>query len=156
MESSDIVWEAPEFEIRPKEASWYWGSIVVAVFLIAIAAWQQNILFILFLLVAELLILVWAMREPRMYTFRMDEKGLAVGERLFYPYTEIEHFSIYDADTDEWLTVTFKLVSRTRPTLRVRLPREKHSDVRQKLQSVTKEIEGEEHIFDTIEKLLGF
>ena len=74
----EIAWEAPEFEYRHKDISWYWISIIVAVVCIGFAAWQKNFLFGFFVLVAEILILAWANQQPAIFNFRLTEKGLFI------------------------------------------------------------------------------
>ena len=73
----EIQWHAPEFEYRAKTMSWYWLSILLAVVILALAVWQKNFLFGIFVIVAEILILVWANREPR--TLRAYFEELAAG-----------------------------------------------------------------------------
>ncbi len=78
MEELKIEWQAPEFEYREKDISWYWLSIIVAVLILSVSVWQKNFLFAAFVVMAEMLILVWAGRKPREISFSLDEKGLTI------------------------------------------------------------------------------
>src|SRR3990167_8463140 len=56
MADFELSWEAPEFEFREKTVSWYWVTIIGAVLILALAVWQRNFLFGVFILMAEALI----------------------------------------------------------------------------------------------------
>lgn len=64
MTSFEIKWQAPEYEYREKTVSWYWISIVVAALVIAFSVWQKNFLFGFFIVIAEMLFIVWGNRTP--------------------------------------------------------------------------------------------
>src|SRR3990167_3564751 len=106
-EQREMAWVAPEFEYRRKNVSWYWISIIIAVICIGFAAWQKNFLFGIFVLVAEILILAWGNQKPAMFSFRLTEKGLYIGDRKFFPYTEIESFSRHNTDESDYENIVF-------------------------------------------------
>lgn len=70
-----MAWEAPEFEHREKDISWYWISIIVATLIIAFAVWQKNFLFGFFIVIAEILFVLWGNEKPRTVEFRITNKG---------------------------------------------------------------------------------
>ena len=80
-----IKWQAPEFEYRPKDVSWYWLSLMAAIALIALAVWQKNFLFAIFIALAWLVITSLANRFPTIWEFKIDEKGLSVFCRIKSP-----------------------------------------------------------------------
>ena len=45
MAKFETTWEAPEFEYREKEVSWYWISIIAAALIIAFSVWEKDFLF---------------------------------------------------------------------------------------------------------------
>ncbi len=57
MATFEINWEAPEFEYREKDVSWYWISIIAAAAIIAFSVWQRNFLFGFFIVIAEMLVI---------------------------------------------------------------------------------------------------
>ena len=73
----EVVWDAPEFEYREKGISWYWLSIIAAACIIAFAAWFRNFLFGFFIVIAEILFIVWGNRQPRTVEFKLDDSGIA-------------------------------------------------------------------------------
>ncbi len=155
-EPEEITWEAPEFEYRHKEVSWYWISIIVAVVCIGFAAWQRNFLFGLFILVAEILMLAWGSQQPGIFHFRLTQKGLFIEDKKFYPYGDMETFSCYSKDGNEFENIIFKFSKHFRRALRIALPKNRLEETRSFLAKNLKETDYEPSLMDSIEELVGF
>ncbi len=153
-EREDIRWQAPEFEYAPKRALWYWVSIIIAVLFMGAAAWQKNFLFGFFVLVAELLVLVWANRKPKLFWFTLGDHGLLIGEKS-YPYADMDAFS-YEKKDGDWDQIILKLRKRVQPTLRVSLSAEIAEEVRAALKKRVREVEHAPSLIDVIEQVIGF
>ena len=156
MPKFEIAWQAPEFEYREKDVSWHWISVIVAVLLLSAAVWQKNFLFGFFIVVAEILILVWANQKPRTIEFKLDEKGLAIGKNKFYPYREIAAFSLNEVAGDEWTDLAFRFQRSFRPPLKIQAPSQRLSEIEKALAPVVPRIDFEESFLETLERLLGF
>ena len=156
MNPFEIIWSAPEFEHRPKTNGWYWTSIILAVLLLAFAIWQRNFLFALFIIVAEILVIIWGDREPATVNFKIDHKGVYIGERHFYPHAHILSFSYIDRDHTEWADVVFHLHKRFQPTLKVHFPKGRLKELQGDLTDMVPLVVHEESTLDLIERLLGF
>lgn len=151
-----VTWQAPEFEYHPKGASWYWGSIAVAVILVAIAAWQANFLFGLFIVIAEILMLVWGNKEPRPITFVLNEKGVFIEDHKSYPIRDIESFSSFEDWSDEWSTIILDLKGHFRPSVRIHVPRNRFTEIEHAMNSVIPIVQKEQSLVDILERFLGF
>ena len=92
MASFTITWQAPEFQYREKGVSWYWLSIIVVAAIIAFAIWQRNFLFGVFMVIAEILLIVWANAVPKVFDFSLTENDLAIGEAKNYRISLFESF----------------------------------------------------------------
>src|SRR4051812_48043934 len=101
MAQFDMQWEAPEFVYRERGVSWYWLTIIVAAAMVAFAVWQRDFLFGVFIIIAEMLAIVWANRTPRMIPFSLSERELAIGSRKRYVVTNMETFSVADEDAED-------------------------------------------------------
>ena len=152
----EIGWESREFEYRPKDVSWYWVSIIIAVLLVAFSVWQRNFLFGVFILIAEILILVWGNRKPRSVACLLNEKGLAIGDEKVYIYEEIENFSAREDLGDAWAEVSLHFKKRLKPKFTVSVPKEKLEDVRKTLRMFLEEIPAESSLLDIFERFLRF
>jgi hypothetical protein len=153
----ELIWVAPEYEFREKTVSWYWISICLAVLLIAFAMWQKNYLFAVFLVIAEILILVWASEEPKLVKFSLSSKTLAVGNKKEYPVHEIEHFSTEDLDHKEWALMIIHFHHSFRLALKIHVPKHHLEDARAILtDGGAQEIHHKETLIETLEEFLGF
>ena len=153
--SNPIQWRAPEFEYRAKTMGWYWLSILLAVLILAVAVWQKNFLFGIFVVIAEILILVWANREPRMIEFALTEHGIQIGGSKTELYAEIESFSLAP-NPGEWAALTLRFKRRLRPVLHALLPSARLAEIETKLQSFLKQQDYQESFLEILEKISRF
>jgi len=151
-----IKWQAPEFKYRPKSISWYWISIILAVILLGAAVWQKNFFFGFFVVAAEILILIWANREPPLVEFSLNEKGLSVGGREFHAYTEIESFSADEEMDAEWPDLFFQFRRRLKPVLKIKAPKNQMAEIQNALKAVLPQIKHEQSLLDALEEFIGF
>jgi len=154
MEPLRIEWQAPEFEYRERSPAWYWGSIAVAVLALAVAVWQRNFLFATFIVIAEIMVLVWSTRTPAMVSFLIDEHRITIHEHASHLFTDIETFSILD-DGSPWATVVFHFHRHLRLPLHVNVPPDRVPAVRAALSAVIRETAWEDSFLDSLERFLG-
>lgn len=152
-EKSDVVerggalaWEAPEFKYFEKTAGWFTGSIVIAVLMGIFAIWQANFLFLIFIVIAEALVLFWGKQPPRTLTYRLTKDGIEQGEVVFYPFSTYDAFSIiYDDHLAE-------LILRPRrpllPLTKILLPVALREELAEKLSAYIPAYDYEESFFE--------
>jgi hypothetical protein len=155
MAKFEIAWEAPEFEYREKSVSWYWLSIIVAAVIVAFSVWEKNFLFGLFIIVAEVLFLVWGNRTPRMIGFRITETGLEIEKQKLHLWKDVDTISV---DSGEFGFVELVLIFRAklRTPLKILFPEEKLAELRTDLKGIVREVPYEPTLLDSIEKLTRF
>ena len=157
MEKRELQWEAPEFDYRDREISWYWISIIIAAVMIAFAVWQKNFLFGIFIIIAEVLVIIWGNNAPRLITFIFNEKGVGIKNGKFYPFAELETFSIDRAPEDEmWDEIIFHFHDRFKLPMKIKFPKRHIEAVQKDMKEILKEIDYEPTFFDSLEKLIGF
>lgn len=152
-----IAWEAPEFEHRPKDQLWYWVSMVVALLLLGLAVWQKNFFFGIFIVIAEVLVIVWGSYEPQVIKFEVNERGLHIGDKS-YPMRELRAFAadiegVLDSEHPE---IVIHFEHHFRPTLRIKVPARWLPDVRRTLRHHIPEEHFEPGFVEVLEKYLGF
>jgi hypothetical protein len=155
MAQFELEWEAPEFEYREKTVSWYWISIIIAALIVAFAVWQQNFLFGIFIVIAEVLIILWGSREPRMLTFILTDSGIHIGENKFHTLKEFESWSTEET-ADGWHEIGFNFQSKIKVPLKILAPSETLDEIRKNLKPILREVEHQTTLIESIEKLLGF
>lgn len=157
MEEFEIEWHAPEFEYRERNVAWYWISIVIAAALIAFAVWQKNFLFGLFIVIAEMLVIIWGNRMPHTIAFLLTDKGVRIEPEKFHTFSEMENFSVDETHPDEsWDTVIFHFHGKFKLPLMIKLPKEKLEEVKTHIKKTLKEIDYDPSLLDSLEKLIGF
>jgi hypothetical protein len=155
MPKFEIVWDGPEFEYREKEVSWYWISIIVAALIIAFSVWDKDFLFGFFIVIAEVLFIVWGNRVPRVVTFTLTDTEIDIAGYKSHLLKEFESWSAED-NGDGWVDVIFYFRSRVRPSLTLIVPEEKLPELRANLKTILKEVEHQPTLIDSIEKFLRF
>jgi hypothetical protein len=157
MAESEIQWEAPEFEHRERDVSWYWISIIIAAAIIAFAIWQRNFLFGLFVVIAEILVIIWGNQTPRMIAFVLTEKGVEIEPGKFHRFSDMESFSIDKSSDDEpWGVIIFHHHGKFKLPLIIKLPKEKLEEIKNNIKKILKETDYEPSFLDSLEKLIGF
>ncbi len=156
MNSLNIEWMAPEFEQRPKGIHWYWASILIAVMILGFAVWQNNFLFGFFVVVAEILVITWANREPQMMNFSITSGGVGINKEKLYPYSEMESFGIDENTEADWFDLQLHFHKRFRPDVKLRVARDRAGVVKEALGSYVSQIEYKTSFLDAIENYLRF
>jgi len=155
MAKFEIKWDAPEYEHREKGVSWYWISIIIAAAIIVFAVWNKNYLFGLFIVIAEMLLIIWGSRPPRVLNFVLTDEELSIHEQKVHSLKEFESWSVNKNDAT-WADLHFYFHARLKMPLRVIVPIARIDEVRADLQPLLREIEHEVSLLDSIEKFLGF
>lgn len=150
-----MKWQAPEYEYREKGPSWYWLSIIIAAVIVAFSVWEKNFLFGIFVVIAEVLLIVWGNRTPRTVGFTLTETGMDIEGGKRYPLKDFESVSIDEA-SDGWTEIIFSFHAKLKTPLKVLFPEERLPELRTNMKTVLKEVPHEPTLIDAIEKLLRF
>lgn len=156
MEKFSLSWHAPEYEHRPKDSFWFWVSIAVAVLLVAFAVVQRNPLFGLFVVIAEVLLIVWGNRQPEELHVTADTTGIRIGTHRFYPKSHIDAFSILEHPHTDWHDLIILLDRRYIPTVSVRVPGHKVDELRARLSTLYPEYDHQESFVEILERYFWF
>lgn len=154
--SNETSWSAPEYEYWPKSVSWFWLTIIAAILILAVAVWQKNFLFGFFVIVAEILLIVWGNREPREVHFSVSDRGLTIDNKKLYAWSEIQNWSADEPRESGRGDIILDFKARFRPNLRILVPKDRFAEVKAALAERLPEVEREESVIDSLEKFLGF
>ncbi len=153
----EIKWSAPEFEYIQKGVGWYWLTIIVAIILSALALWQENVLFAVFVVIAAILVLSWGKSYPKTVDFELNENGLAIGEQKTYSYGELKGFAIRQGYVDsELVEIVFQKKSRLSPYIKILASDQDMETIKDFLIQYLPEIEYEESLIEHIARILRF
>lgn len=158
MEKGELSWEAPEFDYIEKEPFWFVSVGLFAAVLFLFALWQKNLLFAIFLLVATIVVFIWAKKKPGILTFILNENGLRVGDHDFYPWRDLEYFAILKSheERDALAELIIKRDKKTNPFLKIHIPPDQLNNIRGFLVKFLPEEEYEESFPDAIGRIIKF
>lgn len=159
MDQDNFSWTAPEFEYREKKEGWYWVSIIVAILILVFAVWQRNFLFAFFVMVAEIMIIVWGEKRPKNIDFSINERGLNIGQEKTYSHKEVESYGFLEEADGEWLAMVIGFKKHIRPKVKIRIPKGAANKIRsayEKFAPEAREVEIEHSLLDAIERLIKF
>src|SRR3989338_4657129 len=148
-------WTESEFDYEPKGVSWYWISVIVCVALIFFGAVSKNFLFIVFVMIAEVLVLFWGNEKPRPTSFGIDASGLRI-DRTFYPYSSLDWFALVEEEQKKELIIARR--SKILPPFHIAVD---SADTLDQVRSVLKgklreKKDYEDHLIDLLAKLFRF
>lgn len=154
-EEGVIMWEAPEIEYVEKSTTWYWVSMAIAIVLIAIALWQKNFLFAVFVMIAELAVFMFAGEKPKMWEFTIDEVGVTIEGHKTYKYKDITLYDVHEF-SDEYAELVLQTKSKVHHYVKIFIPVEYEEEIREVLDGKIKHGEIEVSLLETLERSLGF
>ncbi len=114
-----ITWRAAEYEYRKKGRGWYIAIITVTLLIAVFALWQRNFFFMVFILIAGLMVIVLGNKKPRVVDFYIDEEEVRVGNDIAYSYGDIEWYAIVNRE-NELNQIVIKTTSKINPVLKLR------------------------------------
>ena len=153
----ELKWEAQEFEKIEKNVSWYWISIIIATLLIGFAVWQKDFFFGVFILIAEILIIVWSDKEPKIVSFTLTEKELIIDPGKIYELSNIEYFSVFEKNDDFPLDeIIFKMKGKYKIPFVVQIPKQKIEEAKNIISKIVKEVPYDLSFIDSIQKISKF
>lgn len=88
-----ITWRAPEYVFQEKGSDWYWILGIIVATLAILALLMNNVLFMVFTLLAGITLALYGSRKPEIYDFEVNTKGVRVNNKLF-PYFTLDYFWI--------------------------------------------------------------
>ncbi len=138
---NSVSWHGYEYEHSEKSRDWYLILGIISVAMAIAAVFFHNYLFAILIIVSAFSIAVHAAEPPKLKEFRVDERGLKVGAKL-YPYENINSFWLDDGDntTNPQLFIELKRafipiiiipadpaqIARTKEALLARLEEKEH------------------------------
>ena len=151
---TSVEWSAPEHEHLEKDLGWYFFVGMAALVLVIIAFWKSDFFFAVFLILAAGLLMVFGSKEPEIYEFKIDSKGVTVGKKVYH-YETLSDFSIRMR-----AGIPREIVIRKKSSMNpfMHLPAERHiiANAREILETRLPETEFNETFVDIFADFLGF
>lgn len=127
----------------------------MAVLLTVLALWQKNFFFAVFVVIAEISIIVLARRRPRVIEFTIDETGIRAGEDIALGFAEMEGFAIVERP-GRLNEIVLKRPRSINPYFRLPIDSVLAKEAKKILSEKLTEMEYEESFLDLMADRLGF
>lgn len=153
-ELKEFLWEAPEFEKTEKGKSWLIIPAIITIILGVISLITENILFLIFILLAFFMFLIYSKKEPRTINFKINEKGIEIDGNL-HDFDSLRSFWIfYDPPIEKEISLRSRKTFF--PYIRIPLAEENPAEIRKYLLKFLPEKHHRESIIDIWMKRIGF
>lgn len=153
MDQNGVSWQAPDFMHAERSPSWYLWSMGFALLLIVVAFWQKNILFALFILIAEIMLLLVSYNAPDTKLYALSSEGLSVDGRLLRLFVDANGFGFFDLG-GRYIELVIRPNKKIATYTKVLVPRERLEEVKGFLAMYLHPFEYTPALADTMAKWL--
>jgi hypothetical protein len=153
MSFSIISWQAPEFEAAERSSTWYLWSMGIALLLVVVAFVQENILFALFIVIAEVVILLLGHAGPAEHVYAFTNEGLLFDDKMVRLFTDVNGYAFFDLG-GRHVELIMHPAKKFQQYSKVLIPREKMDDMKQFLSTKMHPFEYTPAVADTMAKWL--
>ena len=153
-DENEIEWTGYEHEYRVRGPYWFLYPLAIATVGIVFGIVTKNYSFIVFLVMAFTILVVYIKRPPRVITYRIEKKGVWM-QNNFYDFSKLKSFWIFEHPllVSELLLETDKTLN---PLLRFRLENVVLSEVKKVISRYLPEKEQKDLASDQIARIIGF
>lgn len=110
MRDYNISWQEYEYEFYEKSIDWFWALGIITISVAITAIVLNNLLFALLIIVGSIALSIYAVREPDLVYYEINQRGVMVGNHL-YPYSSLDSFWInHNGEKSELLISSKKLL----------------------------------------------
>jgi hypothetical protein len=103
----NVTWTTLEFEEKDRHPDWNWYAGLISAIIAGIAFFYGDIFFGIFIVVAGITVIIYALRPPKHLTIRIIAEGVAINDELV-PYEAITQFWLDETDKPDKLLLLVK------------------------------------------------
>ena len=155
-----MVWEEYNYLYFPKDKDWKWSVAIISITIALISFMFSNITFGMLILIATVVLLIHAFKEPHIIRFEINTKGVRVNQEL-WSFSDIRSFWIEDnREHHIHSRILFSTNSLLDSLLVISLPlnvtNDQIHDIHEELVKILPEERMNESIFQKTLEYLGF
>ncbi len=153
----EVTWSSPEYHHYDKDIGWFWITGIITAIIFGVAIWQSNFLFAVFILIAGMLMMFWGNRSPEVLNFILNEKGLDMVGKRFYPFDDLDGYAILPTYEHEDLShLVLKEKGRIKGYVKIIVANQKCEEIDNFLSKYLKVIEHDDSMTEHISRMLKF
>jgi len=150
----DIQWQAPEFEKYEKGPGWFIVLGIFALIIFTIVLLMKNFIFAILIILALFTIFIYALKEPRLVTFKISGKGITIDTKI-YSYDELKSFWIF-YEPPQIKELSLKSKKLLMPLIKIPLKEQNPTLVRGALIKFIPEQKQEQSLIDIVARNIRF
>ncbi|MFH0712853.1 MAG: hypothetical protein V2A55_03325 [Candidatus Jorgensenbacteria bacterium] len=150
-----ISWRAAEYHYIQKEVGWYLTVGLVAFLLVFLSFLWGNFFFAIFIAIAATTVMFFAKRRPQIFDFKITDKGVAIGENIFYDYGRLDGFAVRERP-ERLNEIILKKKAVLNPYVKIPIDSVLADKAKDFLEGKLPEIEYQETLVEVISEWLGF
>ncbi len=154
-----LIWSALEYEEKDRSRDWFWALGVIVITSSLASVIFENYFFAVLLVLSGVLLGFFAIKEPDIVTYELNQKGLKIRDRL-YPYENIKSFWIQLGTEKEISLKPIFFIHSERvfmPVLSIPINETLAPDIHARMLARNiPEVEMKEHASEKIMEMLGF
>ena len=150
----DIQWQAPEFEKYEKGPGWFIVMGIFALIIFTIVLLMKNFIFAILIILAVFTIFIYALKEPRLVTFKISGKGITIDTKI-YSYDELKSFWIF-YELPQIKELSLKSKKLLMPLIKIPLEEQNPTLIRGTLIKFIPEQKQEQSLIDIVAKNIRF
>ena len=106
---TDVTWTTLEFEEKDRHPDWIWYAGLIAGIVAAISFFYGNIFFGIFIVLAGIIVIIYAFHTPQPVTITLTKDGVVINTELV-PYANIRQFWLDESGKQDKLLLLVKTV----------------------------------------------
>lgn len=152
--NQSLQWFFPEYRLQKKNPDWFWAVGIIAVAAAIVSLLYNDILFAIFILLGAFTLMMYAVKQPRIISFSLDERGIRINDE-HHPFLSLKSFWIHQYESGDILIIeSGKMLS---PYLRIPIAEDIQTDRLRKLfLENLPEKEHHESLLEAIMERFGF
>ncbi|EKE16537.1 MAG: hypothetical protein ACD_11C00004G0035 [uncultured bacterium] len=145
-------WEAPEFEVYEKSATWYFFVVILLGAIIFYAIITESLLMAITFILLGVVGYIHSQKKPRILEFVITSEGVRAGKEI-YLYEDMESFWIF-YDPPHTKTISLRIKSSMLPFVHIPIAEEDPAVLREKLLKFVPEKKQDPGLVDVLERIL--
>ncbi|MBT3355949.1 hypothetical protein HN784_00495 [bacterium] len=147
-----LSWQALKFESTPKSTAWYVVIFVILVSLVALGLFSDNFPLAILAILIGLILYLFEKKESQYFKFGITTEGIFAQDRI-YKFSSLDNFWIFYKPNGR-KDLSLKSKKSLIPYIQIPLGDVDPSTLREALLDFIPEVEHEEAIADSLERLI--
>lgn len=150
-----INWIAPEYLYKEHSNDWFWTIGLIALVGTIAAIWFESYVFAIFIFISGISLIMFTVKQPKIFEFTIDNKGLMVGKEEFF-WKDLKSFNIKELESSEFNKLLVETSKSFLPIYSFFIPKEITEKIRREVGKMVRKSEIDESRTIQFAEKIGF